>query len=297
MNKRIRDLNIEDLLFFDIETVRVQDDLEVDSNLYKVFRYKNRNKEDQTLLPEAEVLKLWKDKAALSPIYGKIVCISMAFVKSGKVIFKSFTGNEGDILRSFFDIWNKSSKWIPCGHNIVKFDIPFCRIRGSLYGISCPDKFNDSEAKPWIIAENVVDTMDVMSGCFIVNFSLEELCVFLGVKSPKGSIDGSKVSDVFYKEGVGNIATYCEGDVIAVVECLNKISSQNLALTYEPKVDVSGPIYEKITKAKKLTAKLTKDLMEFKDKYIGREQDFEKLRPVLTAASTVEDIRNFIKTY
>jgi predicted PolB exonuclease-like 3'-5' exonuclease len=297
MNPRIRKINLEQLVFFDIETVRVEDNIDVNSALYKTFRYKNRNKEDNSLLPEKEVLELFNKRAALSPVYGKIVCISVAIIRGREVHFKSYTGNEHEIIKAFFDIWTKKPESIPCGHNIVKFDIPFLRLRASIYGESIPDRFNDSESKPWVLAEDVVDTMEVVSGCFISNLSLEEVCTLYGIESPKNVMDGSMVSGVFYKEGVKNIATYCERDVIALVEVMNKISGANLELTYATKEDSNAPIYEKLKKAKKLTVKLIKDLEEFKAKYVGREKDFDKIRILMAAATETGPIKDYIKTY
>ena len=44
-----------------------------------------------------------------------------------------------------------------------------------------------------------------------------------GVESPKGSMDGSQVSNVFWKEkNHDKIKEYCENDVLTVMEIMKK---------------------------------------------------------------------------
>ena len=50
MNSKFRKINPEGLLFFDIETVRKQDVLDVDSTEFGLFQYKNRDKATGALM-------------------------------------------------------------------------------------------------------------------------------------------------------------------------------------------------------------------------------------------------------
>ena len=46
--------------------------------------------------------------------------------------------------------------------------------------------------------------------------SLDKLCKVLGIDSPKGEMDGSKVGDYFRAGRIAEIAAYCRADVAAV---------------------------------------------------------------------------------
>ena len=79
---------------------------------------------------------------------------------------------------------------------------------------------------------NFADTADIWSfGAWQESFtSLDTLTAILNVPSPKGDIDGSQVSSVFWKDGdVTRIAKYCEQDVIAVINTLVALSGFEIA--------------------------------------------------------------------
>ena len=57
--------------------------------------------------------------------------------------------------------------------------------------------------------------------------SLKLLAAVLGFPSPKDDIDGSEVGRVYWEEqDLDRIATYCEKDVLAVVQLLLKYMRQ-----------------------------------------------------------------------
>ena len=59
--------------------------------------------------------------------------------------------------------------------------------------------------------------------------SLKLLAAVFGFPSPKDDIDGSEVGRVFWEEDdLERIATYCEKDVLAVVQLVQKYRRQDL---------------------------------------------------------------------
>lgn len=220
MYKSLKSLNIEGMLFMDIETVSKNKDLEIDSREYLNFQWKNRQKENNDeFLTDDELSALYKKTAALHPAYNKIVCISVAYIKDTVLHYKSLTGSQEDIIRQYFTMLN-SGKFTPVGFNIVGFDVPTIRMKGSEEGLmeELNEKYSDVSKKPWDLESIYVDLMKVFKGTYFYNLSFDEVCMIHSVESPKSDINGSQVTKVYYDEGVERIAEYCNRDVIACAE-------------------------------------------------------------------------------
>ena len=85
------------------------------------------------------------------------------------------------------------------GHNITGFDLPFLKKRSIILGI-CPPSVIPFAAKPW--DKSVFDTMIQWDGDRDKRISLpDKLCKVLGIESPKGDMDGSKVGEYFRADG------------------------------------------------------------------------------------------------
>jgi 3'-5' exonuclease len=220
MNNKVRNIDIEKLLFFDIETVRRNNVLELDSKEFELYSWSLRDKVTNELPHNEEVQEHYKTNGGLKPEFNKIVCISVGYVQGEVLYYKSLVGNQKDIVESFYNILN-STGLVPAGHNIIGFDMPTIRMKAFEEGVDMrllPEKFNDVGKKPWDISDNFVDTMSIVKGTFYNNISLDSLCMLAGIESPKGDIKGSDVSRVYYEEGVDRIANYCNNDIIATAE-------------------------------------------------------------------------------
>lgn len=221
--KVLNKLNLKDLLFIDIETVRLFDNFEDCPEDYKAsWLYKVRyttELSDLDMSPEA----LWASKAALYAEFAKVVCITVGAVKEGdEVVLKSYFGdNESGILRNFGQVANKlTSSRLLCGHAIKGFDIPFLMRRYIVNQIPIPDAFDIAHLKPWEV--NVIDTLDLWKGTGWASASLMSISVALGCPSPKQDMEGSATSEVYYAGDIDAIVKYCEGDVTAVVNMIKK---------------------------------------------------------------------------
>ena len=238
MNANLNKTSVEDIIFFDIETVRANEELEIGSAEYQAFRKKTRDRETDEYLSDEDLQKLYKRKAALYPAFSKIVCISLAYVRGNTVIVTSLTGEESQILIDFSNIVNNSKGAVLCGWNIIGFDLPRVRVRAFGSGLDSWNlgKANDSGSKPWVLAEYVLDLMDIHKGTGYYNESLDEGCLIYGVPSPKDALDGSMVSDEYYANGVDNIAVYCEKDTVSCVQILLRMKGLPLVTEIVRKV-------------------------------------------------------------
>ncbi|MBC8475485.1 MAG: ribonuclease H-like domain-containing protein, partial [Bacteroidetes bacterium] len=82
--------------------------------------------------------------------------------------------------------------------------------------------------KPWEI--NHLDTMELWKfGDYKHYTSLELLTYIFDIPTPKDDIDGSQVASVFYEEkDIDRIITYCEKDVIATIQLVQRYRGEEL---------------------------------------------------------------------
>ncbi|MEY3320931.1 MAG: hypothetical protein RLZZ417_514 [Bacteroidota bacterium] len=231
------------ILFFDIETVCLTSKYaELSPALKELWRRKAKSIYG---IPEEEISEdqcqaSFRDKAAISAEFGKIVCISMGFAYKDKeteqyrVRLKSFNQeSEEDILRSFCDLLNKhyANPAISalCGHNIKEFDIPFICRRLIIHQIAFPELLKIHGKKPWDLL-HLIDTMEMWKfGDWKSYTSLKLLTAIFDIPSPKDDIDGSQVGNVYWEDNdVERIARYCEKDVLATMQVFQRLQGEEL---------------------------------------------------------------------
>ena len=241
MNKVLNGLDIEKVLFFDIEVARKSHKLEVDSKEFELFQHKSRDRDTDEYLEAKEVQELYERQAGLRLCYNKIICISVGFVNKGKVRIKAITGDEGDIISQFCDIANRFENL--CGVNVLEYDLGLISVNASKY-FNLTDKLVDrfivSGKKPWDI-KSVFDLLSIFKSGFRVNPSMAEMCYHFGIEDSKGDISGADVSRVYYDEGVERIATYCNLDVFASIQLFCAMRYQPLFESFEAVDDKQLP--------------------------------------------------------
>ncbi|WP_100610419.1 3'-5' exonuclease [Confluentibacter lentus] len=217
----INKLNLENILFLDIETVpEVQHFSELDETKQHLWDHKSQyqRKEDESAEDFYERAGIWAE-------FGKIVCISVGYFKLQGDLRKfrvtSFFGDEIKILKDFKNLLIthfSETKHILCAHNGKEFDFPYIARRMIIHNIELPLKLNLFGKKPWEVPH--LDTLELWKFGDYKNYtSLKLLTHILGIPSPKDDIDGSEVYRVFYKENdIDRIVLYCEKDTVAVAQ-------------------------------------------------------------------------------
>lgn len=211
-------------LYLDLETVPANDIITdedianaVPKNYSKpetIVKWINSNKN--------QVIKSIIKKRSLNHYECKIICLSYSF--NGEKV-QSITGNEVNILKRLQVVIEAFLKDVSIGdgleivgHNIKEFDAPIIFLRAAKYKLlKLHDHFNNKKA--------LIDTMYL--GTYF-NYkgmvSLDTLCTYFDIQTPKGEMDGSKVYDA-YKEGrIEDIANYCNKDVEALIAVHNVLS-------------------------------------------------------------------------
>lgn len=221
-------INIENILFLDIETVpEAATFSELSQEKQELYGLKTQyqRKDDVTAADFYERAGIWAE-------FGKIICISVGFFveDEGKRNFrvKSFSGDEVQLLEDFKKLlenhFNKSNQLL-CAHNGKEFDFPYIARRMIINKITLPEKLNLFGKKPWEVAH--LDTLELWKfGDYKHYTSLKLLANILGIPSPKQDIDGSDVARVYYEENdLKKIVKYCERDTIAVAQLLLRFNN------------------------------------------------------------------------
>ena len=224
-------IRLEDILFFDIETVpEYADFAELSNEEQTLWEEKTRYVRKEEFSPQE-----YYERAGIWAEFGKIVCISVgAFsFRNAQRTFrvKSFVGQECTILKGFARLLEEHysrAQQLLCGHNSKEFDIPYVARRMIINGLPLPQKLQLFGKKPWEIPH--IDTLELWKFGDYKNYtSLRLLAYVMNIPSPKDDIEGSDVKDVFYQEkNIERIASYCQKDMITVAQILLKLRHEPL---------------------------------------------------------------------
>ena len=227
----ITKLNLENILFLDIETVpEVQDYKDLDKDKQELWEQKSKYQRHDDYTAEE-----FYPSAGIWAEFGKIICISVGYFtfKGDLRNFRttSFYGEETKLLKDFKNLLIShfsQAKHLLCAHNGKEFDFPYIARRMIINGISLPYKLNLFGKKPWEVPH--LDTLDLWKFGDYKNYtSLKLLTNVLGIPSPKDDIDGSDVYRVFYEENdISKIIEYCEKDTIAVAQIFLRLRGDDI---------------------------------------------------------------------
>lgn len=230
----LSNLNIEDVLFIDIETAPQHASYnEMSPDFQKLWDKKSTFFRTDEQEP-ADVY----ERAGIYAEFGKIICISAGVVtqKLGERFYrvKSFyDDNEKKLLSQFNDMLDKfmshPGKRI-CAHNGQEFDYPYIARRTLINGLALPKTLDIAGMKPWEVKDKLMDTLQLWKFGDYKNYtSLNLLCVVFDIPTPKDDIDGSQVAQVYYEEGeLDRIIRYCEKDTLAVANLMLRYKGEDI---------------------------------------------------------------------
>ncbi|MDW5289510.1 3'-5' exonuclease [Formosa sp. PL04] len=226
----ISKLNLEDILFLDIETVpETQHFSELTDIKKELWSLKSKYQRNELSAEE------FYDRAGIWAEFGKIVCISVGYFKltgeNRQFRTTSFYGDEITILKDFKNLLESHyshPRQLLCAHNGKEFDFPYIARRMIIHNIVLPSKLNLFGKKPWEVPH--LDTLELWKfGDYKTYTSLKLLTNVLGIPSPKDDIDGSEVYRVYYEENeVDRIIVYCEKDTIAVAQIFLRLRGETI---------------------------------------------------------------------
>lgn len=238
--KSIRRINIDNILFFDIETapgwlnwVDVPDHVAAEW-IYK-FKFRadappmtkqvfGMNEE----LPIGEcaneafanwIAALWTKEAALYPEFSRVVCVVAGYMHKGAFRVKTYSqANERELLAALsadLDAFKKANPALMlCGHYIKGFDCPFLIKRMICNRVEVPAVLDTLGLKPWELTH--IDTQEIwkFGG---QSATLPAIAMALGLPCPKDEMNGSDVAKAFFDGQIDKIVKYCRKDVVTTL--------------------------------------------------------------------------------
>jgi len=225
-------INIENILFLDIETVpEVPAYSELDETKQRLWDAKSNYMQKGELSAEDVY-----EKAGIMAEFGKIVCISVGFIKNKQderqLRIKSFYNHdEKALLVEFINLlgnYYNTNRHLLCAHNGKEFDFPYIARRILVNRLNLPGILDIAGKKPWEI--NHLDTMELWKfGDYKHYTSLALLTHIFDIPTPKDDISGADVSRVYWEENnLERIVTYCEKDVEATVQLFLRYKGEAL---------------------------------------------------------------------
>jgi hypothetical protein len=222
----LANIKIENLLFFDIETVSQEAGFEnLDESSQGLWQRKHQFLRNEV---EGEFSNSYQNNAAIYAEFGKIVCISCGFFVGAEFRVKSFYGENEQVLLQDFSHLLESTKYILCGHNIKEFDVPYICRRMLINQVPLPRLLDIAGKKPWEV--DFVDSLQLWKfGDFKAYTSLNLLANIFKIPTPKDDIDGSQVGQVFWQEkDLDRIVIYCQKDVVTVARLIQRWKNEPL---------------------------------------------------------------------
>lgn len=283
MNKNLQKINIEDCLFYDAEFVSANEDIVIDSQEYDLWQYRNRNKETGEFLESAKLKELYKQKAALTLGFNRIVTIGVGYVKDGQVRIKALQGTESELLQEFAKITNHFKYFV--SYNGINFDAPsIVALSNKYFSVAdlISDGFNPSQKKPWELKQHV-DLIEVIRASYYQNLSFELACYMYDIPSPKQGLQGSEVTKTYYSKGIEPILDYVTEDVFALVNLFQAVRWEPRFEDYVDSTENLKPksVVEQLVQSKELTKGIQEELQKLLQKKKISKKDREVLKDIL----------------
>ena len=220
---------MEHILFLDIETVSTVEFYEqLDVRMQQLWA----KKVEKLKLTEEQSPEQYYKNAGIYAEFGKVICISVAYLKHNELRIKSFYDkDEKTLLQNFADLLHKhfsKNHHRLCAHNGKEFDFPYLCRRMLINGVPIPDILNVSGKKPW--ETRFLDTLELWKfGDYKHYTSLDLLAAIFDIPSPKENEDGSMIYELYWQQNdYQRIKSYCEKDVLTVVQLFLRYQGKEL---------------------------------------------------------------------
>ena len=274
--KQLENLNEEDLLFYDIETARGVETLEVDSPLYDAWEYKARyqNELNKKTGREYTLEEYFNEKAPLYAPFGRVVTIVVGRIKNNILTLTPYASyDEKELLEKFNNdlnlVYNNNPKLRFVSFNGVGFDTPYLEKRSIINGVKPATLLSEGHLEPWKVTQ--IDLAKIWKGNAFYPDSLVAVATALELPSPKDALDGSQVSEAFYEGRLDDIVTYCLKDVETTARIYRKLAFlEDLnaeVVVSESRIETKKlPLLERIFATKEITEEVKKELKELLSK-------------------------------
>lgn len=222
------DVNIGDVLFFDVQSVVQKKDFNLLSLEQKLLFQNNvasNLKEDQSINEVYQNAGNWAE-------FSKVICISVGYIviksTSRQLRIMNFTGEEKQILEGFSLLveshFNDIEK-VLCGCDIQNQWIGFLQRRMLVHNIGIPEKFGQIKR-----TKNYIDPIGLWSfGNERHHITLSLIAYTLGVRMPLADQYAFNVHSSFYlNDDLNKIVSYSQLSVYLQVQVLLRFMNQRV---------------------------------------------------------------------
>ena len=291
--KQLKNLNENDLVFYNIETSRGVEELQEDTQYYDAWKYKARyqNELNKKTGETFTIEEYYYEKAPLYAPFGRVVTIVVGRIKDNKIYLKSYASyDEKELLEGFNKdlelVYQSNPNTKLVGFNSNGFDSPFLLKRSIINGVTPASPLDEGTSKPWEM--KALDLAKIWQGSAFYPDSLIAVATALGLPSPKDALDGSQVSKAFYEKRLPEIVTYCLKDVETTIRVYRKLAFlPDLEEGFEiigGTVEVEElPLIQKIYKATNISEETRKQIQERLSKKEVSKKDKEYLEDILSS--------------
>lgn len=208
----------ENLIFYDLESVRCEKKLTPKSKMYDAWLYKARNQNEvlkktgEQVTPE----EYFESKAALYAPFAFIACIVAGRIVNDQLSVKVYSGKEFDLLTSFNNdmavIHEANPMTSLVGWMSDGFDSPFIFKRSLINKVKPHTSIDTGDTKPWELQS--IDLGKLFKQNSFYPDSMMAVAAAMGLPNPKKDMSGADVSNAYYAGKTKEIAEYCTGDVL-----------------------------------------------------------------------------------
>lgn len=223
MNKNLKKINKEEILFFTLDVVSNSEELDISSKEYELFKEKIRKSEGE--LDDNSLNDLYLEKGSLKMFYGSVATISVGFYKEGVFRTKLLKGTEEEILIQFADISSKFT--FVCGWNSLGWSLPLItNLSNKYFDVSenLSDAVNLSGKKPWE-CRNTIDLFDIVKGTYYGAPTLKEALWFYKIE--EDLLNGEDINKIWWKGDRDVIFNNSQNKLINLFQLFNSVRWEN----------------------------------------------------------------------
>lgn len=292
----LNQIKIEDVIAFDIETVRIAPNfLDLPEGYQSAWEYKNKQ---DGVIPDVDTLQeIWVKTASLYPEFSKVCAVSVAYISKGKMKVKGYASeNERMLLKALAKDWkafyNSNPQYRLMGHASQYFDVPFLSKRYIINGMDLPILLDESDKKPW--EKKNIDTNELWRSFGTgAGSSLQALCNCLDVPVSKVDLVGDQVGKAYYDGEIARIGSYCNLDAIATLNVFLRLKKapihqfEDVIFVNDGEVIEAVPFLNEIFATKTLSEDAKSVITQYVEEITYSE--LSTVRDILSAALIKDD--------
>ena len=179
----------------DVKVGNLKDEAKIKAKIEEGLPKLLQEHKDKCKAIEDKVLEQWK-KGAVHPLKCKVISCAVTVNDKYPVVL---WGTEEEILKQIDEIISGCNMYFTIvAHNAMGFEAPILVLRALKYNLKCKQNFSRREDLNSVF-------YDTMKRAAVTDYkayhSMDDLCEFFGIKTPKEEFNGSMVHDAYFNEG------------------------------------------------------------------------------------------------